>query len=42
MNDLVSMRSAVEAELTNFVAAENEKLVEVDSELKPVATALGQ
>ncbi|MEN9698795.1 MAG: hypothetical protein RL448_750 [Actinomycetota bacterium] len=42
MNDLVSMRSAIEAELTNFVAAENEKLVEVDSELKPVATALGQ
>lgn len=42
MNDLVSLRKAIEAELANFVASENEKLVEVDSQLLLVAKALGE
>ena len=42
MHDLASLRSAIESELSKFLTAENQNLIEVDLELKPVAEALGQ
>lgn len=42
MNDLVSLRSAIEAELTSFINLENNNIVEIDIALKPVAQALGE
>ena len=40
MNDLASLRSAIEAELTAFINLEISNLAQVDEELKPVAEAL--
>jgi len=42
MNDLASLRSAIEAELSDFISSENQNLIDVDIELSPVATALSQ
>ena len=42
MNDLASLRGAIEAELSDFISFENQNLIDVDIELSSVAAALSQ